>query len=142
MSNYKETQQSGAVYTRASNIMVGNGLEQKSIQFREEQVFIAENGDVLFKPLMGVLSENLTEENMLTSFAIVNPETGEEVGAYSNYVDVQVLLHSLYLFLANRRDERAQEQELEQELEQEQEQELDQELELELELELEQEPEQ
>jgi len=104
MSNYKESQQSGSVYTRASSISIGNGLENKSIQFIEEEVFIAENGDMLSKPVRGNLSEKLTAENMDTAFPIINPVTGEDTGTEGSYVDFQVLLHSLYLFLAERRD--------------------------------------
>lgn len=105
MSNYKETQQSGSVYTRASAISIGNGLQKKSIQFNEEEIFIAENGDVLSKPVLSNLSEQLTDENMLTNFPIVNPETGEDTGTTATYLSVQVALHSLYIFLAKRRDE-------------------------------------
>jgi|TARA_R110000823_G_scaffold101061_1_gene217300 hypothetical protein len=104
MSNYKESQQSGSVYTRASSISIGNGLENKSIQFIEEEVFVAENGDMLSKPVLSNLSEKLTIENMGTTFPIINPMTGEDTGTESSYVDFQVLLHSLYLFLAERRD--------------------------------------
>ena len=104
MSNYKESQQSGSVYTRASSISIANGLENKSIQFIEEEVFIAENGDMLSRPVLGSLSEKLTAENMETTFPIINPETGEDTGAEGSFINFQVLLHSLYLFLAERRD--------------------------------------
>lgn len=105
MSNYKESQQSGSVYTRASSISIANGLENKSIQFMEEEVFIAENGDMLSKPVLSNLSEKLTEENMDTVFPIINPMTGEDTGTEGSYVAFQVLLHSLYIFLAERRDD-------------------------------------
>ena len=104
MSNYKETQQSGSVYTRASIINIANGLEKKSIQFNEEEIFISENGNILSRPLLGSLSEQLTEDNMATAFPIINPETGEETGSEGSYAAFQVLLYSLYLFLAERRD--------------------------------------
>lgn len=104
MSNYKETQQSGSVYTRASAVSIGNGLEKKSIQFNEEEIFIADNGDVLSKPVLSNLSEKLTQENMLTEFPIINPETDEDTGTTATYLSVQVALHSLYIFLAKRRD--------------------------------------
>ena len=41
---------------------------------------------------------------METTFPIINPETGEDTGAEGSFINFQVLLHSLYLFLAERRD--------------------------------------
>ncbi len=115
--NEKEVS-TGAViktYDRAAKITIYNPLNATpGIEFLEERVERRnENGKDLPEKSLGLISGQLevgllykdfTAENALTEFPLVNPVTGEELGATGTYQDLQVLLYSLYFHLAEERD--------------------------------------
>jgi hypothetical protein len=104
MANYNESNVTGSEYQRARLVQVSNEYNGgKSITFVEEVVTTLSNGKVVHTAA-GQVSEPFGPENMLSEFPILNPETGEQIGQSAKYVDVYVLLHSLYLHLAARRD--------------------------------------
>lgn len=54
--------------------------------------------------VVGKLEKELTLANSSTSFPLLNPADGTSLGATATYADVQVLLYSLYFYLAKDRD--------------------------------------
>jgi hypothetical protein len=105
MSNYKESTVAGTAYVRSNSVVIANPVEGvRAISYYEEQVINLEGGERIIRP-KGGLQEPFTTENMLSEFPLVNPETGAPVGVTMKYLDVYVALHSLYLYLAQKRDE-------------------------------------
>ena len=105
MANYQETEVTGTVYVRANQIIVANPLEGvKAISYMEEQVINLSDGDQIVRP-QGGFQEPFTAENAMEVFPLVNPQTGDPVGASMRYMDVYVALYSLYVYLAKKRDE-------------------------------------
>lgn len=106
MADYKQTTLAGTAYTRASSIVVDNPLTGvKGVNFIEEQVINL--GDEVMQRPQGGFHEPFTEENSGTEFPLRNPQTGEPLDATATYAQLYVMLHSLYFYLANRRDEAA-----------------------------------
>lgn len=102
MANYKETSLEGTSYVRAANVSLINGLTNKSITFNEEKIINLSDGDVIRKS-GGSVSDEFTAENAPTSFDLLHPDTGDVVGS-ATYQDVYVMLYSLYINLATKRD--------------------------------------
>lgn len=104
MANYQETTLNGTSYVRSNHIIVSNPLDGvKAISFMEEQVLNLE-GEQVIRPKGGI-QEPFTEDNLLSEFPLLNPETGEPLGTSVTYQQVYVTLYSLYMYLAKRRDE-------------------------------------
>ena len=103
MANYQETSVAGTSYVRCNKIDVDNKDLFKMITFYEEQVINLNDGETVRRNIDKV-SSPFSAENANTSFPILNPETGESVGATATYQDVYVTLYSLYLHLAKERD--------------------------------------
>lgn len=100
MANYKESTVSGSVYTRAHRVIIDNRYQgTPSISFQEEEVLNV-NGQIIHQQ-QGSLDENFTDPT--TVFPMVDPTTGASLGD-ATYGQIYVLLHSLYLHLAARRD--------------------------------------
>lgn len=100
MPNYKETTVSGSSYTRAHRVIINNQYQSvPTISFQEEEVLNV-NGQVIQQQKES-LSENFTNPD--TVFPLVDPTTGAPLGD-ATYGQIYVLLHSLYLHLAARRD--------------------------------------
>lgn len=103
MPDYKETTVSGTAYTRAHQVMIANPVEGvKAISFFEEQ--IVNLGDEKIHRPQGGIQEPFTADNSQTEFDLVNPVDSTPLGMKSTYQDVYVLLHSLYLHVAAKRD--------------------------------------
>lgn len=103
---YKE--ETVAVYTRASDIMINNPLPSSGlppqIRFNEERAVISPDGGLRsLGGFHGVCGMELTHDNGNNKFPLLNPETGEVIGE-SSYLDVQVLLYSLYKHATHLRD--------------------------------------
>jgi len=105
MANYKETTASGTSYIRAHTVIINNDTSYKHIEFQEEKVVVLDDGETLGQRIGHVASE-FTNENMMTAFPILDPETGSETGASSTYVELYAALFSLYMHLAVERDVR------------------------------------
>lgn len=103
MANYKETNLAGTSYIRSHRVEVVNGEVEKAIYFNEQKIINLDDGEVIRREAGSVGSE-FTAENASTEFALLNPETGEVVGAPMTYQDVYVALYSLYIHLALERD--------------------------------------
>lgn len=100
MPNYKETTVSGNSYTRAHRVIINNKYQATpTISFQEEEVLNV-NGQVIQQQKESV-NESFTDPSAV--FPLVDPTTGASLGD-STYGQVYVLLHSLYLHLAARRD--------------------------------------
>jgi hypothetical protein len=105
MANYKETTVSGESYIRCNEIFIFNGLQNKHITFREQELLTL--GDKQITEWAGEVGESFSPENASTAFPLLDPETGEPLvdGATMTYEGVYVALYSLYLHLAKARDE-------------------------------------
>lgn len=106
MANYNEETMNGDVvsWTRAKKITVTNEyLETPSITYEEESKATLPDDTIVNVPLVEetVITEELT--GTTEEFNLVNPTTGASLGT-ATYGDVQVMMHSLYLYLAGKRD--------------------------------------
>jgi hypothetical protein len=102
MSNYLASVIAGDSWQRSVRVIIDNQYEVvPQIHFMEEKIFIID-GEKVIKPLGSIL-ETLSDPT--TEFPLVNPQTGEALGVNSSYQEVYVILHSLYMFLALKRDE-------------------------------------
>ena len=112
MPNYKESILSGSAWVRANRVILDNPYGQiASIRFEEEQIFATSDGDSISKPY-GACQEFMTPESASTEFDITHPVTGDVLGK-STYQEVYVLMSSLYVHLAKKRDEIATQRETE-----------------------------
>ena len=105
MPNYQQSDVAGTKYTRAYQVNIKNGIDDKSITFYEEELINLDSNESITKKL-GEISEIFTTENASSSFPMLNPETGEEIqaGATMTYSGVYTALYSLYIHLATQRD--------------------------------------
>lgn len=99
-NNYKSTNISTESWCRSNKVVIENELNQvPMISFTEEEVLVV-NGKKL---VLGgaLLQENMTDPSK--TFDLLNPETDEVVGS-ATYMQVYVMLYSLYKTLALARD--------------------------------------
>ena len=83
-------------------VIIRNPLEgTKSISFREELVGLL--GTETVRRDAGEVAESFTPENSTTSFQLLHTDTGAILGT-ATYQDLYVMLSSLYLALAEKRD--------------------------------------
>lgn len=102
MTNYKETTIAGSEYQRARLISITNEHNtNNSITFVEEKIKFF--GDEHFHTDVSSIVETLTAENATQQFNLLNPVDGTTIGT-ATYQDLYVLLYSLYIKLANDRD--------------------------------------
>lgn len=100
MANYKESTVSGTSWQRAYQVLINNFYNTTpTVTFNEEEIINTGSG-ILTKHI-----SHITESfsNPTTQFNIINPIDGSVTGTAS-YQDVYILLSSLYLDLANKRD--------------------------------------
>ena len=106
-SYYNEKDVTGISYQRAKQIVVDNEYSGKrSIHFAEEIVKVLDEDGTeptVVSQALGALSEELTEDNQNEEFNLIHPETGAVIGT-STYIEVYVMLHSLYYHMAAKRD--------------------------------------
>lgn len=99
--NYRETEILAQAWRRASQVWIDNPLNGvPSITFVEQDVLSAE--DTITKREAGSLPAVFDPP---TVFQLRNPVTGEELGQTSTHQDLFVLLYSLYIDLAVKRDQ-------------------------------------
>jgi len=99
--NYKQTTVSGDSWVRATRVVIENQLDGiPSINFVEEQV--VNIGAEQIKRLVSNVCTSMTDQT--ATFPLVNPATGLATGTTASYGEIYVLLHSLYLDLAAKRD--------------------------------------
>lgn len=104
IEKYIGTTYTATKYTRCKYVSISNPLGQNPlIEFQEELVTKVDNGESIREP-MGSISEELTQANANTSFPLVDPETLQPLGQTMTYLEVNVIIRSLYAFMAARRD--------------------------------------
>lgn len=102
MPDYKQTTINGTSWQRAWRVECENPLQgQRQITFHEEQVLNAGNQQI--RTPVGSLRVQLTADNALTSFPLLDPDTGAQLGT-ATYAQVYRMLHSLYMHSAAERD--------------------------------------
>lgn len=103
MADYKASTVAGHTWTRAHRVTLENAYGGAGgVRFDEEQVISLGDAGVVRQPA-GYVIEPFTAENAAQTFDLVNPATGEVIGAAS-FQDVYVVMHSLYMHLAAKRD--------------------------------------
>lgn len=107
MPNYREATTEGQITTwrrsRGVNIDNTHGKIQV-INFYEEQLARLHDGTVVNVPIIGPAGLTETMADPTKVFPMVNPETMEVIGS-ATYMDIYVMLFSLYRELARKRDE-------------------------------------
>lgn len=106
MANYKESSIGGTTWVRSSDISIKNEFDGiPSILFKEEMIYSINNNLVKSSyqtpSAPGGLSASFTNPNQ--QFLLLNPDTGDEIGV-AKLADFRVMLHSLYIHLAKKRD--------------------------------------
>lgn len=105
MANYQETEVAGSSYIRSHAVHLHNPLDAPGLAlFEEQRVYNLSDGKVVTE-VAGSVGDVFDPNTAGTTFPILNPKTGEPIGGTSTYIEVYTLLHSLYIFLAKRRDE-------------------------------------
>jgi hypothetical protein len=101
MPNYKEATASSTSWQRAYQVTINNKLgEVPYITFYEEEAVALDSGQHLSKHI-GQIQEHFY--NPMTEFNMLNPETGEVIGT-ATYMQAYLIMHSMYMHLANLRD--------------------------------------
>lgn len=101
MAEYKERPVGGRKRQRSYRVIANNPANgARSIQFDEEELTELDDGRFINTPI-GSIRKDFSEP--MKAFDILYPETGEVIGK-TNYMQVYVLLHSLYMHLAVERD--------------------------------------
>ena len=102
MANYKETAVAGSKWTRSWQVVVENKYNQApNVCFFEETIVDVGDGTPVSKLVPGQITEYFTDPSK--TFDLVHPVTGAVIGS-ATYQDIYVMLSSLYLSLANKRD--------------------------------------
>jgi hypothetical protein len=98
MTYYKQQSVSGTKYKRASRIIIDSVKDSNPvINFVAEEI-VTIDGEDIHKDA-GNITGTFTAENAGTQFDLVNPATGDLLGAKATYQDVQVILFSLFFHL-------------------------------------------
>lgn len=103
---YKE--ETVAVYTRASDIIINNPLPSSGlvphIRFNEELAVKEPDGTLRqMNGYVGMCLLEMTNDNATDPFPLIHPEMGVEIGE-ATYQDLQVMLYSLYRHATDLRD--------------------------------------
>lgn len=102
MPDYKQTSISGTSWQRAWRVECENPLQgQRQITFHEEQVLNAAGQQI--RTPVGSVSVQFDLQNALTTFPLLDPDTGAQIGT-ATYLQVYRMLHSLYMHSAAERD--------------------------------------
>lgn len=103
MADYKQSTVSGHAWTRANSLTVVNPLNAAATAiFSEETVVALTDGKHIVQPV-GSCSDTFSPATATEVLNLVHPTTGEVIGT-ATYQDVYVMLASLYLHVAAKRD--------------------------------------
>lgn len=103
MSNYNESQVAGTQWRRASDVHIRNNYgTTPTITFTEERITKLENHIV--SQQTSVLTEAFDQAKEIE---LINPSTGELIGISVTHMELYIMLHSLYIQLAKKRDQLA-----------------------------------
>lgn len=101
MSEYKEQTISGIAWQRGYKIVIDNKLgDTPTIIFYEEEAVQLPSGPVTHH--VGQLVEPFVDP--AHEYPLLNPADGTPLGATATYQQLYVMLWSLYMHLADRRD--------------------------------------
>ena len=103
--NYKQQINSGDMvsWRRCDEININNPLNGiPQIAFHEEDIKSLPNGEIIKQPV-GNLYEHFTSENFNKTFNVLNP-ADDSVIRQLTYAEVYAVMYSLYLHLADLRD--------------------------------------
>lgn len=101
MAEYKESSITGRKRMRSYRVIASNPASgARSIQFDEEWLTELDDGRYINEP-SGSIRRDFSAPG--TEFDLVHPETGAVIGS-ATYLNVYMLLHSLYMHLATERD--------------------------------------
>jgi hypothetical protein len=100
MPNYKESSATGSIWQRAYQVSIDNryGITP-AVTFYEEEVI--DIGTTNITKHVGHLVEPFDDPSK--TFNLLHPVTGDVIGT-ATYMDIYVMLSSLYLDLATKRD--------------------------------------
>lgn len=102
MANYREQSLSGQKWVRSNSVHISNPYQGVPVlRFGEEEITTLSDGKTVNAPMQGLVEPF---SDPAKTFPLINPVTGESLGATASYQDVYVLLHSLYIALATARD--------------------------------------
>lgn len=102
MANYREETLTGSKWVRSNSVHISNPYQGlPMVRFGEEEITLLSDGKTVNTPL-GDLFEPFSDPTK--TFPLLNPVTGDPLGATAAYQDVYVMLHSLYIALATARD--------------------------------------
>lgn len=95
-------------WQRADSITIRNAVppDVSTVTFSESLTTVID-GQVIQRKLGDIVERLVIEgenNNLNESFPLLHPVTGEPLGVSSSYADAQVLLYSLYLHVASKRD--------------------------------------
>lgn len=105
MANYNELDVNSTSYQRAKSIHVTNEYgKDPYVSFSEELVVELPGNEAAHKEL-GVVGEGFTATNKDEVVTLVDPVTGNPSAETITYAEIYNALRSLYLHLANKRDQ-------------------------------------
>ncbi len=103
MPNYRESQVSGSIWTRANKAILDNPFGGvPGVTFLEEQVVGLPDGKSIAQS-SSACSEQFSTANATTPFDLIHPVTGAVIGQ-ATYQQVYVMMASLYTHVAAKRD--------------------------------------
>lgn len=101
MPNYKQQSGGATTWQRSKEILITNQYGRiPTATFYEEQVTTLDDGTMFNRGLGAIVKEI---SNPAESFPLYHPETNQIIGE-GNFAQVAVMLHSVYMHLANLRD--------------------------------------
>lgn len=103
MANYKHKEITGSQHKRANRVVIDNPyMGPVVITFDEEEVITIDNQNITRST--GSLRKIFTEDKGKTKFKLASPVDNSPLEQEATYQDVYILVHSLYLHLAEERD--------------------------------------
>jgi len=102
MPDYRETTEAGTSHRRSFAVHFRNPyahLEESGVTFEEEDVLVL--ADRVINIVSGSITAGFTPTE---TFHLMDPATGQPTGVVASHMDVYVMLNSLYIDLALKRD--------------------------------------
>lgn len=105
MPLYKHTDFTGSAYTRANRVICENPIAgNPSVSFHEQRVVTAAGSGETLVQNIGDFRAEMNMANLDTEFTLVDAN-GDPTGATMTYAQVYGVLQSLYMHLAQQRDQ-------------------------------------
>jgi hypothetical protein len=103
MSNYRQSAVSGQAWTRASSVTLLNPLNETSVGMFHEETVVAIGDGKYIKQAVGSCSDHFDSTNATEEFSLIHPVTGDVIGS-ATYQEIYVMMSSLYIHIATKRD--------------------------------------